>query len=210
MCGRFHNHVEAMHEWVDVLGDWPTDVSLSYNVAPTQPVPIVTESGTLTARWGLVPPWEKAFSTKYPTHNARLETARHKPSFRSAWRYSRTCLIPTGGFYEWRKEANIKQPYFIHKPDDLLVFAGLWESWNGRESFTILTTESRGAIAQLHHRMPVMLNAVDAQYWLEVGTASGGLLENSTVNEKVDIYSVDSQVNNSSSEGPQLIERQSF
>jgi len=195
-----------MHEWVDILGDWPDGAALSYNIAPTQVVPIVTNSGTLTARWGLVPQWEKTFSTKYPTHNARLETAREKPSFRSAWRHSRTCLIPTGGFYEWRKEGSIKQPYFIHKPDDLLVFAGLWENWNARVSFTILTTESKGAIADLHHRMPVMLSADDAEQWLMTGTNSESFLENSSIRKTVQIYAVSRQVSNSSSEGPELID----
>lgn len=207
MCGRFHNHVKAMHGWVDVLGDWPEDAALSYNVAPTQLVPIVTDSGTLTARWGLVPGWEKSFSTKYPTHNARLETARDKPSFRSAWKHSRTCLIPTGGFYEWKKEGNIKQPYFIHKPDDLLVFAGLWEPWNDRNSFTILTTESRGIITPLHHRMPVMLNSNDAQQWLSAGADIENILENSSIDNQIEVYGVSRQVNNSSSEGPKLIDR---
>jgi putative SOS response-associated peptidase YedK len=195
-----------MQEWVDVLQDWPIDAALSYNVAPTQLVPIVTESGALTARWGLVPSWEKAFSTKYPTHNARLETAKEKPSFRSAWRHSRTCLIPTGGFYEWRKEGGIKQPYFIHKPNDLLVFAGLWEPWNDRNSFTILTKESQGNIAQLHHRMPVMLNAADAELWLNTGTQNGNSLGNTSIDELIEIYSVSTKVNKASSEGPELIQ----
>ena len=207
MCGRFHNHVKAMHEWVDVLRDWPADAALSYNVSPSQLVPVLTSAGTVSARWGLVPSWEKAFTTKYPTHNARLETAREKPSFRSAWKHSRTCLIPTGGFYEWKKEGSIKQPYFIHTPNDLLVFAGLWEAWNGRVSFTILTTESHGIIAPLHHRMPVMLDPINAQQWLSTGTDSEQFLKNSSINANVEVYGVSRQVNNSSSEGPQLIDR---
>lgn len=196
-----------MHGWVDVLQDWPADAALSYNLAPTQLAPIVTQSGALTARWGLVPQWEKAFATKYPTHNARLETVPDKPSFRSAWKHSRTCLIPTGGFYEWRKEGSIKQPYFIHKPDDMLVFAGLWESWNDRVSFTILTTEAKGIIAKLHHRMPVMLSTSDAEQWLKTGTDAENFLENSSIGEAVEIYAVSRQVSNSSNEGPELIDR---
>lgn len=108
MCGRFHNHIKAVHGWVDVLQNWPSDAMLGYNVSPTQLVPIVTGSCVLAARWGLVPSWEKAFTTRYPTHNARLETAKDKPSFRSAWKRSQTCLVPVAGFYEWRKEGSIK------------------------------------------------------------------------------------------------------
>jgi putative SOS response-associated peptidase YedK len=207
MCGRFHNHVKAMHEWVDILQDWPADATLGYNVSPTQAVPIVTKSGSVEARWGLVPSWEQAFATKYPTHNARLETARDKPSFRSAWNHSRTCLIPVGGFYEWRKEGSIKQPYFIYKPDDLLVFAGLWGQWNDRASFTILTTKSRGNIALLHQRMPVMLNAADAARWLSRGTDTPEILQCSSVFETINFYGVSTRVNSSTSEGPELIEK---
>ncbi len=206
MCGRFHNHVKAMHEWVDAIQDWPSDATLSYNVSPTQSVPIVTNSGCISARWGLVPSWEKTFSTKYPTHNARLETAKDKPSFRSAWNHSRTCLIPVGGFYEWRREGSIKQPYFIHKPDDLLVFAGLWGQWNDRASFTILTTKSQGDITLLHQRMPVMLNTVDAARWLRQGTDASDILHCSGVFKTIDFYPVSTQVNSSASEGAGLID----
>jgi putative SOS response-associated peptidase YedK len=207
MCGRFHNHVKDMHNWTDVLRDWPQNSELGYNVSPTAMVPVVTNAGTVTARWGLVPSWEKAFSTKYPTHNARLETASEKPSFRSAWKNSRTALIPVAGFYEWRKEGSIKQPYFIHKPEDLLVFAGLWEQWDDRVSFTILTTQAEGEIAKLHHRMPVMLNKSDAISWLEKGNGVEEMLSRSSVSESLEIYAVSTQVNASNTQGPELIQR---
>jgi putative SOS response-associated peptidase YedK len=207
MCGRFHNHVKAMHDWVNVLSDWPNGAALSHNVAPTQSVPIVTASGALNARWGLVPRWEKAFSTKYPTHNARLETAAEKPSFRSPWKQSQTCLVPAGGYYEWRKEGSIKQPYFIHKPDDLLVFAGLWEAWNDSYSFTLLTTAATKGMAELHHRMPVMLDTHAARLWLNTGTSEAAVLEQTNIPGAIDYYPVSTAVNTSKNEGPHLINR---
>lgn len=207
MCGRFHNHLKDMHNWTDVLKDWPIDAALSYNVSPTQPVPVVINSGVITARWGLVPTWEKTFTTKYPTHNARLETAKDKPSFRSAWKQSRTCLVPVAGFYEWKKEGTSKRPHFIYKPNDLLVLAGLWQPWNARASFTILTTESQGNIKQLHHRMPVMLNEGQAAQWLNQGTGSPHLLQSTDVCDSIDIYEVSTEVNRSSNEGAALIEK---
>jgi len=199
-----------MHEWVDVLGDWPGETALSYNVSPTQIVPIVvegTEEGvTVAARWGLVPAWAKDFANKYPTHNARLETASEKPSYRSAWKHSRSCLVPTGGFYEWRKEGSLKQPYFIHKADDMLVFAGLWEAWNDRVSFTILTTEAVGLVARLHHRMPVMLTPRKAVEWLEKGTAEPDILQDQGVYQDVVFHTVSTRVNNARSDGAELVE----
>ena len=193
-----------MHNWTDVLRDWPQHSQLGYNISPTAEVPVVTNTGTVIARWGLVPKWEKTFSTKYPTHNARLETAREKPSFRASWKNSRTALVPVAGFYEWRKEGSIKQPYFIHKPEDLLVFAGLWEQWDDKVSFTILTTPAQGEIARLHHRMPVMLNKEDAKIWLGKGTAQEGILLPSAICESLDIHAVGTQVNSSKAEGEGL------
>ncbi len=206
MCGRFHNQVKAMHEWVDVLGDWPAEAALSYNVSPTQIVPIVVEGATVAARWGLVPGWAKEFASKYPTHNARLETAREKPSFRSAWKHSRTCLVPTAGFYEWRREGSIKQPYFINKCDDMLVLAGLWEAWNDRVSFTILTVEASGVVAELHHRMPVMLDPQAASTWLDSGTAYADVFQDQEVCQSVVYSPLSTLVNNARNDGPQLLQ----
>ena len=186
------------------MRDWPQDAGLGYNISPSTMVPIVTNTGTVIARWGLVPKWEKTFSTKYPTHNARLETAGEKPSFRSAWKNSRTALVPVAGFYEWRKEGSIKQPYFIHKPQDLLVFAGLWEQWNDQISFTILTTQAQGGIADLHHRMPVMLNKNDAKNWLKNGIKAEDSLLPSAIFESLEIHAVSTRVNSSTSEGAEL------
>jgi putative SOS response-associated peptidase YedK len=196
-----------MHNWADILGDWPQDAELGYNISPTSMVPIVTNTGAVIARWGLVPKWEKAFTTKYPTHNARLETASEKPSFRSAWKNSRTALVPVAGFYEWRKEGRIKQPYFIHKPDDLLVFAGLWEQWDDKVSFTILTMQARGGVAGLHHRMPVMLNKTDARNWLGNATENKDLLLRSPIFESLEIYGVSTRVNTSRAMGSELAQR---
>lgn len=207
MCGRFHNHVQAMHNWTEVLADWPVDFARSFNVSPTQQVPIVIRDRSVVARWGLVPSWEKAFSTRYPTHNARLETVSEKASFRSAWKESHTCLVPMGGFYEWRKEGNHKQPYFIYQPNDLLVCAGLFEERREGLSFTILTHDAIGPIAQVHHRMPLMLSPAASKTWLDRGTAAQELIAQSVVHNTVELKPVSRAVNSSRNDGPELLER---
>jgi putative SOS response-associated peptidase YedK len=115
--------------------------------------------------------------------------------------------VPTGGYYEWRKEGAIKQPYFIYKPDDLLVFAGLWESWNESYSFTVLTTAAKGDMAELHHRMPVMLDIEAARLWLKTGTSASEVLEQTNIHGSIDYYPVNTAVNTSKNEGPYLINR---
>ncbi len=51
------------------------------------------------------------------------------------------------------------------------AFAGLWERWAGPdgpiESCTIITTDANAALAPIHHRMPVILDAEDFAAWLD-------------------------------------------
>lgn len=104
MCGRFVNHLADMHRWAALLKGWPAGGALSYNVAPTTQVPLLTAQGSQMMSWGLVPAWSKEAKTQYATFNARLESAAEKPAFRNAWRAKRTCIVPMRGYYEWRVE----------------------------------------------------------------------------------------------------------
>lgn len=114
----------------------------SWNVAPTDDVPIVLErlvdDGQArrqvrqlhVARWGLVPSWAKDPSGGARMINARSESVLEKPAFRKAIR-SRRCAVPADGYYEWKQGAGkAKQPYYVHPGQGRgLVFAGLYEWW---------------------------------------------------------------------------------
>src|SRR5690606_17839190 len=85
----------------------------------------------------------------------------------------RRCVVPISGFYEWQslKELKRKKPYFIAiKESPVMLLAGLWEEWgvgkDTRTTFTIMTTEARGRMAELHERSPVMLRGGDWDVWL--------------------------------------------
>lgn len=206
MCGRYNNHRQAMERWVEILRDWPSDeVRLRYNVAPTTEIPIVTADGVRLARWGMVPNWAKEFKSKFATINARLETVATLPTFRGAWRASRTCLVPAAGYYEWPEYLD-KQPYYIHKPGDMLVFAGLWEPWGDKISCTFLTEEPYGELANLHDRMPVMLSPDYAKRWLTEGTRMNP--SGAGVCFELEWYPVSKAVNNVRNDGAELILRQ--
>jgi putative SOS response-associated peptidase YedK len=103
--------------------------------------------------------------------NARAETVAEKPAFRKAFQQQR-CLILADGFYEWKREGKVKQPYYIHFSDNRpFAFAGLWEHWEksgepSLDSCAIITTGPNVLMEPIHHRMPVILHPSDYSLWL--------------------------------------------
>lgn len=176
MCGRFAFYSPAEAAAQLFGADSWTEFRASYNVAPTQAIPVVREAEEgrelVALRWGLVPFWAKDLSIGNRMINARAETVAEKPSFRNAFR-KRRCMVLADGFYEWRREGDQKTPYYISADDDRTMgFAGLWEDWTDKETgesvqtATIVTTEANTFMETLHKRMPVILSPEDASRWL--------------------------------------------
>ncbi len=211
MCGRYANHVRQMGQWADLLGDWPADADIGYNIAPTAMVPAFTAESGRAMHWGMVPPWAKEKKLKYATFNARSESVADKPAFRHAWNKSQTCLVPALGYYEWKGEKGSKQPYFIHPvADEPLVMAGLWEHWQMGEdslySCTIITRPSGGVLADLHSRMPLMLDHTAAEQWLNDGVPVFDDLMDGQDVSGFTFHPVSKAVNRSGNEGAELVE----
>lgn len=179
MCGRYTITVkpDAVRQEMGVV--LPQDYQPRYNVAPTQPVAVVTDSGSREAvwmRWGLIPSWAKDPAIGNKLINARSETLIEKPSFRSAFA-KRRCLIVADGFYEWQKggaAGGRSQPFFFQREDEKpFAFAGLWEFWRTPEgeplhTCTIITCAANELVAPVHQRMPVMLSGDALWDWLMV------------------------------------------
>jgi putative SOS response-associated peptidase YedK len=180
MCGRFNvktnaNEFATLFDKIKFQDELPEP---NFNIAPTDVAAVVAfqdgERISSNHRWGLIPSWAKDIKFGYKTINARSETADTKPSFRSAFK-KRRCLIPASGYYEWKKlDAKTKQPFNIQmQSDNLFAMAGLWESWTNPtdqqriNSFTILTTDSNELTADVHDRMPVILDPTDFEVWLD-------------------------------------------
>lgn len=149
-----------------------------YNVAPTQPIPVVIASQgarhfTLM-RWGLIPSWVKDPRKFTLLINARAETVLEKPAFRNAIR-RRRCLVPADGYYEWQAVGGRKQPYFIHPADRKPIgFAAVAETWTGpngeeQDTVAIVTTAASEAMSGLHSRVPVTIAPQDFARWLDSG-----------------------------------------
>jgi len=167
VCGRFTLSIDlgtfiAFFK-VDISG---FDYQPRFNIAPGQGIPVITgASGQREARqmhWGLIPNWARDRNIGYKMINARAETIDQKPSFRGSF-YSRRCLVPADGFYEWQKIENKRQPYRIIVPgSSVFAFAGIWDRWLSPDneviySCSIITTQACSSIKHIHERMPVIL-----------------------------------------------------
>lgn len=181
MCGRYRlsRRKQIIEEHFDA-SDWQNDWSPRYNIAPTQPVPVIRQHPKEPIRqlssmkWGLIPNWARDVSIASSTINAKCETAAMKPAFRDPFKFRR-CLIPADGFYEWKRTANTKQPYCFEVNDgELFAFAGLWDGWkdaNGNwvKTCSILTTTPNAVTSAVHDRMPVILDRESYDLWLDPG-----------------------------------------
>lgn len=219
MCGRFSRdmsweQVHAFSRGLDLIVP-DADPVPNWNVAPTQSswVLIARPEGAIAEemRWGLVPSWARDTRTAASMINARLETVASKPAFRAGFR-SRRCLVPASGYYEWRLENGIKQPYWIHDTrNPVLMFAGLWESWKSPagdrlQSFAIVTCAAVDSMQELHDRAPVMLDAPVLFDWLHGTPESAGEIAHSARVPALAWHPVDRAVGNPRSNGPRLVE----
>ena len=179
MCGRFvlHHEIDSLCENLSVEQS-RFEIGPRYNIAPTQLVAVVLagkegQGRALDAhKWGLIPFWSKDPKIGSRMINARAETVAEKPAFRAALRYRR-CLIPTSGYYEWQKTDDGKIPHYLHMADNRpFAMAGLWEEWISPDeeivrSCAIITTEANAFAAQIHHRMPVILDENGQAAWFD-------------------------------------------
>ncbi len=179
MCGRFtitRRDGNMLAAELGVAADSFVDYRPRYNVAPTQMHYVVRvkfeNREVLPARWGLVNTWAKDASTAAKNINARAETVESRRAFREAF-IKRRCVVPADGFFEWTGPKTARQPTWFHREDNqLLLFAGLYESWRPKPdqwetTFTILTTDANAVTRQYHDRMPVILADRDADDWMD-------------------------------------------
>jgi len=219
MCGRYSltSAPEAMRQLFDLDGP-PLNLEPRYNIAPTQDAPVIrarddSKRELAMLRWGLVPSWSKdGPDSGYSMINARAETVADKPAYRGAFRDKR-CLVPADGFYEWKKEGKAKQPFRFTMADDApFLLAGLWERWrrpdgSDLQSFTIIVTTPNPLVAQVHDRMPVILDRAGAAQWLEGGSRDAMLaLLVAFPAERMAVTMVSKRVNSPANDDPSLIE----
>lgn len=219
MCGRYATSrraadLAAIFEAVDETAGPAGGVTPSYNVAPTDPVPVVRMSGEArvlsVGRWGLLPPWSRDRRAAARMINARAETVATSRAYAASFAHRRA-LIPADGWYEWRREGSGRQAYFMTPSDgSVLAFAGIWSRWGPDRllTFSVLTTAATADLAAVHDRMPLLL---PADSWTEWLTAPPGPALLRPPSERwlagLEIRPVGPAVGNVRNDGPGLIRR---
>jgi len=221
MCGRYIIRKRDLLPLGAADRMLPTFEELSeqtrFNVAPSQLNPIVRldREGARTiacVKWGLIPSWTSGTPKLQPI-NAMSETAITSPMFRQAIQ-RRRCLVPSGGFYEWKGAKPPKQPFFIHmKSDEPFAFAGIWERWRESDdteaidTYAILTTSPNDLMKQIHNRMPVIIAEKDYDRWLDRNIKAEDVADVMKPHDadSMEAYAVSTQVNSVRNEGQDLI-----
>ncbi|MFI6762959.1 SOS response-associated peptidase [Micromonospora sp. NPDC050417] len=245
MCGRYATTRSAadLSQLFESYDETGGRLAADYNVAPTDPVPIVrigaghgrsgfpddeagvggrdrdgaTDDGAQRvlslARWGLVPAWAKDARGAARMINARAETVATTNAYARSFA-RRRCLVPADGWYEWVRRDGGKQPYFMTRADGgPLAFAGLWSVWKGPDgpltSCSVITTSAIGELADVHDRMPLLLDPERWGDWLDGGDSPTDLLAPPTPEllAGIEIRPVGRGVGDVRNDGPDLVAR---
>ena len=221
MCGRFTLTRQNRRELARLLGvdeDDLRDYRPRYNIAPTDQHFIVTSQyerrTARAASWGLVNSWATDNSRASQCINAKAETLEERRTFREAFQ-QRRCVIPADGFYEWRGPKTQREPVWIHPAaGGLLLFAGLYESWQPKpgewqRTFTIITTIANELLQPIHDRMPAILDERAAEDWMNPNEAQPKNLKRLLLpapEEKLVFTPASPLANSVKNDGPELLE----
>jgi putative SOS response-associated peptidase YedK len=239
MCGRYASTRSAtdLSSLFEALDETATVLRPDYNVAPTDPVPIVRRSGRVAspvlcvARWGLVPAWSRDATGAARMINARAETVATSRAFAGSFA-ARRCLVPADGWYEWVRTSGGsgrrgpaggavqrgpagtgKQAYFMTRGDaEVLAFGGIWTAWTSGSvrllTFSVLTLPAEGDLALVHDRMPLVLEPANWHAWLTSADPTGLLAGPSPqYGAGIEVRPVSPAVGDVRNDGPELVRK---
>jgi putative SOS response-associated peptidase YedK len=196
--------------------DVPDFYKERYNAAPTQLLPVITNTapqGVSLFYWGTSPEWSKNKMLSEKIINVRTESFEEKPALKRALMRTR-CIVPADGFYAWKKvgkKTNI--PYhFGMTHREVFSFAALWEEFedtdgNEIQTFSIITTPANETVMSVAERMPVILSVKDESVWLNSTSSENdvlGLLK-PFVSNQLNYYPVSPGISNTSLDIASLI-----
>ncbi|EOE6857743.1 SOS response-associated peptidase [Cronobacter dublinensis] len=219
MCGRFaqtlsrEEYLAALDENAERDIPFDPEPLSRYNVAPGTRVLLLNQRDDALhldpVHWGYAPPWWH----KTPLINARVETAASSRMFKPLWQHGRA-IVFADGWYEWKRDGDKKQPYFIHRADgEPLFFAAIgkapFDADHEHEGFVIVTAAADKGLIDIHDRRPVALTAEAALAWLSPETSdarAGELAHDAALGPDAFIWHpVDRAVGNIRNQSPDLL-----
>jgi putative SOS response-associated peptidase YedK len=227
MCGRYAlarpaRELASLFDAAEAPGFRET-YEPSHNLAPTRLVaglamPRDGDRVLDTYRWGLVPAWAEDPSIGGRLFNARAATLATSRAFSDAFEHRRLVVL-ADGFFEWQAGPDgRRRPLLFRRADGRpLALAGLWDRWRDRshgrpepvQSCTIVTTEAGPDVADVHDRMPVVLEDDALDRWLDPRRCdvhrAATLLHPSPAGTLVR-HPVDPRVGDVRNDGPELVE----
>ena len=207
MCGRYY--VDVSKDDLSFVKNFSEfDYEENFNVAPQAVAPCIIDNNLVAVNWGYFPDWLKQQSNPRPLFNTRYESLLEKKTFTSAFKNSR-CLVPITGWYEWKEEDGIKQPYyFFSNSSDILIAAGLyWNRSTGDIESSIITREAVADLQTVHNRSPLLLNKEKRDLWMSDISSEeiyAEILDYSY--SDIEFYKVDRAVNNPKNNNESLIQ----
>ncbi|QNQ81769.1 SOS response-associated peptidase [Lactobacillus sp. PV037] len=152
--------------------DFQEDFQIPQQIFPKKQALLLAKSST--GKWGFVPKnwgYSNPFDPKRPLINARIEKVFAGPN--SMWYESfkkGRCIIVANQFFEAGKTSyeasngkTYKDQYSFKDNDFPLTFiAGI----RNKEDFAMVTTKPTPSYAQVHDRMPLVLNPDQLNTWL--------------------------------------------
>jgi putative SOS response-associated peptidase YedK len=227
MCGRYSLFTSA-GELAERFGTERPSTGPRYNCAPGQALPVVTGEDPgrmITKQWGLIPEWAEDRSTA--SINARAETVTETARFAESVEHRR-CLVPADGFYEWVDGDDGKQPFRVAFEDDRpFAMAGIWSRWHPPnrqtglgefgdggpstdpdpvDTFAVVTTEPNDLVADLHHRMAVILAPDEESTWLQGSLPEALSLLDPYPDDELTAYPVSTRVNDPTNDHASLVD----
>jgi putative SOS response-associated peptidase YedK len=222
MCGRYTHKLT----WEQIVKLYrltlpeepPEGLKTSYNVAPTDVMPIIRPAGNgrelVMAGWGLVPYWlkrEQLAQRPYSTINARADRIVTAPTYREPFK-KRRCIVPATGWYEWQKvNTKTKRPFHFQPKATPFAFGGVYDVWgaDGQSkitSFAIVTADAAPSTAAYHDRMPLVLEEGQFEDWMR-GPPEEAMAMMKPYGGEIDVWQVPNAVGNVRNNSPELMER---
>lgn len=223
MCGRYVSPDDASieREFNLIRQEW--QFPPSFNVAPTQTVPVIRAGNgqpeSSRIRWGLIPFFAKGEPPKYSCINARIETVETAASYRGPWKRGQRCLQVATGFFEWHMNAEgRKAPFYITVVDQpVFAFAGLWDrsvkaDGTAVDSCVHITMPANALMSDIHNtgsnpdRMPAILTREDRDVWLNGSAEDARRVLRQYDSGLMVAHEVSTRVNTPKNNDPTLIE----